>query len=408
MILDVSSTYPNTPILVTCHTRYYNTCETCQSLVTQHHFHKSEIHPLNDEEIEQFVVTTHGNDKLWEAIKFNSELYKMAKSPLLLTMMVIVYANGSGNILQSQAELYLRCIEQLLLKWQCKERCEQWRCETWECSRGQPHVLQQLGIPNFSRHELMKLIAKLGYEIHKTDSNSSDRPTELSRETTEDTITNALREYVRGDNAQERCQEAARKIIAIACRNGLLFKNEVNERTYYHFAYRSFQEFLAGYALKDRKNPVEVWLQHTSDIHWHEVIKLMVSFLVNNTKEFEQPSNLIRELRMRSKIERGLAQELENFVVRDRVTENSSFGLNEREKHEPEEQEKEEQKENKENKERERREKEFWKKLREWWKNTMSSWGFTIKWTLTMIVCGIVLCFVVFHFIGYVLLFLAL
>jgi formylglycine-generating enzyme required for sulfatase activity len=207
---------------------------------------------------------------------------------------------------ETRAELYMRCIEQLLIEWRRE--------------RDQPDVLQQLAIPEFGREALLQLMASLGYEAHSAAERSEaelTQPADLERHTALATIERTLAIYIKGDNREERCEKAASEIInKVARRNGLLLKHSTSV---YRFAHRSFQEFLAGYALINRPNAVQQWLQHTQDVHWHEAIQLMIGYVASSGTEIEKPLKLVEHLNRRSGSERVLAGELLRLIGQSRV-----------------------------------------------------------------------------------------
>ena len=316
MIAAAARTYRAAPLLVTCRVLDYNDSDTRQLLVKQHGLRRSELLPLDEKQIERFIEAWYQSYRvrgrairgdeagLLAALQRRSELREMADSPLLLTMMAIVHA--SGRLPETRAELYHRCIEQLLIEW----RKEQ----------GKPDVLDQLGISGFGRDALLDLMASLGYETHTNadrDETSRKRAADLGRDQAQAIIEKTLGDYIKGDNRDDRCETKAREIInRIARRNGLLLKH--SERVY-RFAHRSFQEFLAGYALINRPNAVQQWLQHTTDIHWHEAIQLMIGLMASSGTEIEKPLDLIAQLNERSGVERALAGELLHLVGQGRV-----------------------------------------------------------------------------------------
>ncbi len=316
MIWDVATSYRDAPLLVTCRVLDYRDSDTRQRLVNQHGLRRSDLLPLSDDQIERFVRAWYAGyrirgRRIWgdevgllAALKRRPELREMADNPLLLTMMAMVHANSP--LPETRAELYHRCIEQLLIEWRSEP--------------GQPDVLDRLALPTFRREELLRLMARLGYETHTNadrDEASRRRPSDLGRDQALAVIEKVLNPHIRGDNCEQRREQEGGEIIQeIAPRNGRLLKH--SERVY-RFAHRSFQEFLAGYHLMNSPDAVQQWLHHTADIHWHEVLRLMVGYMVSGRGETERSLQLVSRLNERSEVERTLAGELLHLVGASRV-----------------------------------------------------------------------------------------
>ena len=276
--------------------------------------------PFDDDQVTQFVeawyaelaatdrqmVGTAAN--LQAAIGTRGELRRLAANPLLLTMMAVVHA-GRGKLPDARAQLYAECIDLLLLRWR-KEP-------------GQPDVLERLKLPQFTASELLALMAELGFKAHEgalRDTANRDEPADLSREQVLQTLERTFARYTVGDPAR-RAALIDLVLREIAERNGLLLKRSAEQGEVFAFPHRTFQEFLAGYYLKNRPNRLALWLERAPHLHWHEALTLMVGYLAIQDHERESPLAFVAKLLEHSMAERALAGELLHQIGRENAIE---------------------------------------------------------------------------------------
>lgn len=301
--------FATTRTLVTCRVLDYQEEPLRQlSAVTTH-----TLADLTDDQIQAFVAAWYHEygtnrevlphligqrtDSLQRAISARPELATLARSPLLLTIMAIVHASR-GTLPDSEALLYKECIEILLLRWR-------------QYDPDKVDLLDRLNIPKFGRKELFDLMARLGFLSHdqaRRDA-SSDAPADLSKQTIIETLTESLKPYLA--NEEQRDHAATMILHAVARGNGVLLQRGPQV---YAFPHRTFQEFLAGYHIAGQANKKSLVRERASQIHWHNALRLMVSFRVLESNDVEFPADLVELLSQRDALSQTLAGELLTII----------------------------------------------------------------------------------------------
>lgn len=239
---------------------------------------------------------------LVQAIKYRSALARLASSPLLLTIMAIIHASR-GSLPETEALLYKECIEILLLRWR-------------QANPEKVNLLDRLGLSAFGRKELFETMARLGYIAHNSIQGDQvlDAPTDLTKYQVLLSLTESLKPYVR---SEEQCDYAATMIMySVANGNGLLLQRGPQT---YAFPHRTFQEFLAGYYIAGLSNKKPLVYNCANQIHWHNALRLMISYRVLESNDLDFPENLIRGLLERDSLSQILAGELLGIVGYERL-----------------------------------------------------------------------------------------
>ena len=113
-IKDLSNTYPDNQYVLSCRIAAFN--------YTFEHFTEVEMADFNEEQIETFVANWFSQkdsglaNPCWAEIKGQAPIKELAASPLLLTMMCMVY-DAHGRFPSNRASLYKMALEALLYKW---------------------------------------------------------------------------------------------------------------------------------------------------------------------------------------------------------------------------------------------------------------------------------------------------
>ncbi len=221
-------------------------------------------------------------------------------------MMAIVHS-GKGKLPDARALLYAECVDLLLLR--------------WRQAPGQADVLSQLELPPFRSNDLFAIMAQLGFIAHEQalrNAQSRDLPADLSRGQIQHVLDEVFAPYTPGDPIR-RERLVSTVLHAIAIRNGLLLKRSSEQGESYAFPHRTFQEFLAGYHIKSRRDYLKVCKERAEHAHWREALSLMVGYQVLKDDEIEKPLLLVRELLVRSPTEQALAGEMLNLIGRERA-----------------------------------------------------------------------------------------
>jgi formylglycine-generating enzyme required for sulfatase activity len=314
-ITAAAGTYTHSALLITCRARDYEE----QPRYHLPGFQTERLDSFDDHQIERFITGWHQEflvtgrqplgtvGDLQRAVGTNDPLRELARQPLLLTMIAIVHA-AMGKLPDSRAQLYHECIKLLLVHWR-KEK-------------GQTDVLSLLGLQNFQESDLLNMAARLGFVAHEQAERTPeqvDRPADLTRATLRDEFERAFAPYA--PDLQRREALASMMLHQIADRNGLLMKQSSVGGEVYTFAHRTYQEFLAGVYLTQSEERDIQCIHYTGKGHWHEALKLMVSYQVLVQGRPYAPLPLIRDLvePERTSLEIILAGELLALVGYERT-----------------------------------------------------------------------------------------
>ncbi len=288
------------PIVVTCRVRDYHD-NPRRKLAG---FPAETLDTFSEEQINAFIQGWYAElqaggreargsaDALERSIASRGELRRLAGSPLLLTMMAVVHAS-KGELPHARALLYADCIELLLFRWRQPPE-----------GSGKPGLLERLNIPGFTEQHLLLVMAELGFAAHtnaRRDARNADKPADLSEAAVREVLNTALERYLPGNDAQQRYRrDVASSLLLheVAGRNGLLLQRSSDHGGVYGFPHRTFQEFLAAFALANNAaNYKSRSLERAAESHWHEVLLLMVSYQVlNKLPETERPRDLVEAL----------------------------------------------------------------------------------------------------------------
>lgn len=204
--------------------------------------------------------------RLSRTILARPHLLRLARSPLLLTLIAQVDSSGGGAMqLNNRAELYQKTVNLLLARWENRIQLD--------VAFGEDVPDDQIvwldGLPT---HELRDVLAKLAYEGHRDQAQQQqgEADADLVVEIAYATLQQEL--LLRFDSLQR-----ANDIIAyIQQRTGLL----VDKGGYlFTFPHRTYQEYLAGQHLQNMSGwqPRLVKLLKQAPDWWREVFLLSVA-----------------------------------------------------------------------------------------------------------------------------------
>jgi len=208
-------------------------------------FHKLELMEFDNEQIELFInnwfkKTNPEKAKLIiEAIKKSDRILAIARNPLMISIISIIYEEDK-QLPQRRVELYNRCIEVLLNRWDVARRINN----------------------KYDSKAKEKIIRKFALESH------------ISKNETflKDELLIKFSEYLPEVNiAKENVEDILNEIVQ---RNALLEEISLDS---YKFVHLSFQEYLTALELRERKD-YNVILRHLYEPWWEEVILLFGGF----------------------------------------------------------------------------------------------------------------------------------
>jgi len=241
VIIDLATRYSLAPIVVTVRKAGYHQRARLPG------FTEVEVLDFRREEITQFIerwFAVHPDQQrrgsapdLLARLERNPRIYALAASPLLLSLIVLVYEN-QRDLPERRAELYRQCVETLLNRWDTSRNIRRWR----EFKSDQKRLLLEevawhfhvRGQRYFPESELLQCVA---------------------------TFLPAI-----GLNAEQN-----REVLAeIAAENGLL---KEQAHGWYGFLHLTLQEyFVAQYAADHQQ--FEILLEKRNDPRWEEVFLL--------------------------------------------------------------------------------------------------------------------------------------
>jgi predicted NACHT family NTPase len=195
-------------------------------------------------------------ENLINAIKGNPSVERLAKNPLLLTILALIHHQGT-RLPQRRVELYRLCIEAL--------------AETWNLTRTPERPMELwLGERRFDERQIVRILAPVAFWMHE------HKPAGLiSREELAGLIARHFKEK-EGKTAREAKKLADDFIALMQQVAGLLVERGQDQ---FGFLHLTFQEYLAARYLAERKNRWELLRPHLHQARWREVILLTAEIL---------------------------------------------------------------------------------------------------------------------------------
>jgi predicted NACHT family NTPase len=193
---------------------------------------------------------------LIRAIKSNPGVERLAKNPLLLTILALIHHQGT-RLPQRRVELYRLCIEAL--------------AETWNLARTPDRPIELwLGERRLDEQQVVRILAPVAFRIQE------HRPSGLiSREQLVKLVAQQLEE--KEGKARTETKKVAEDFITLMQQvAGLLFERGPGQ---FGFLHSTFQEYLAARYLADSKNRWKLARRHLHEARWREVILLTAGIL---------------------------------------------------------------------------------------------------------------------------------
>ncbi|MBN1992561.1 MAG: SUMF1/EgtB/PvdO family nonheme iron enzyme [Anaerolineae bacterium] len=198
-------------------------------------------------------LTTH----LINVATQDPRVHSLAQNPMLLTIMAIVQTYR-GALPRERAKLYQACIEIMLVRWQVQKE-------------GPQHELPA-SLKGASLETLQALLQEIGWEAHHAPGGAAGRAADIPGERVFALARKHLKDIEQVTAFMQYTEERAHLLIG---RGG-------EDKPYYSFPHRTFQEYLAGCYLSNQDDFGEQAAALAGDDTWREALLLAAGNLVFN------------------------------------------------------------------------------------------------------------------------------
>ncbi|HBY81605.1 MAG TPA: histidine kinase, partial [Cyanobacteria bacterium UBA11148] len=243
--------------------RFIYSCRTAVYRRNFERFRAVAIADFDDTQIQQFIQNWFSSeidtkagtaDKCWELLKQSTSTKELAKTPLLLTFLCLVY-DDSQDFPKNRATLYSDALDILLKKWAAEKRLQ-----------NNP-IYRELGI------DLEKImLSEIAYRGFEADRLFFSRQ-EAVRQIQDSLASN--------ENAPKHL-DADDVLDAIAIQQGILVERS---RDIYSFSHLTLQEYLTAKYINDHRILEKLVAEHLADKRWREVFLLVAGLMGGGADE---------------------------------------------------------------------------------------------------------------------------
>ena len=205
-------------------------------------FTKSELMEFDDKQIEKFIENWFGETNpekaklMLEAIKKNEQIEALARNPLMIAIIAIIYEEDR-KLPQKRADLYKRCVEVLLSKWDVQKRLKN----------------------KYPSDKKEFILRKLAFYAHSNNK----------KVMTEKEVIQEMLKYF--PQIQLRREDAKPFLDEIWQRSYILRQISMDS---YNFLHLSFQEYFTALELKEQEDGISSIIKHLLEPWWEEPILL--------------------------------------------------------------------------------------------------------------------------------------
>jgi HEAT repeat protein/energy-coupling factor transporter ATP-binding protein EcfA2 len=226
-------------------------------------FTKLELMEFDDKQIEKFIQNWFGASdpakakSMQAAIKANEQLKALARNPLMIAIIAIIYEEDR-ELPQRRADLYERCVEVLLSKWDVQKRLKN----------------------KYPTEKKEFILRKLAFYAHSNNK----------RAMTEKEVMQVMLLYL----PQIRLKKGDAKPLLdeIWQRSYLLRQISMDS---YDFLHLSFQEYFTAFELKEQEEGISSIIQHLEEPWWEEPILLYAGMSKDATALIKRIQNEVPE-----------------------------------------------------------------------------------------------------------------
>ncbi|MHC5934350.1 NACHT domain-containing protein [Nostoc sp.] len=243
--------------------RFIVSCRTAAYRSQFRNLREIAIADFDDAQIQQFIQNWFSSevdrqagtaDKCWELIKNQESTKELARTPVLLTFLCLVY-DESQDLPKNRATLYSKALDILLEKWAAGKRIQT------------DPIYRQLGI------DLEKImLAEIAYHSFKSQRLF------LSHEE----LVSQIKKFLHNNDNAPKDLDAEAVLNAIAVQQGILVERA---RDIYSFSHLTLQEYLTAQYIDDHRQVEKLVSEHLTDERWKEVFLLVAGLIRGGADE---------------------------------------------------------------------------------------------------------------------------
>ena len=250
--------------------QFVMTCRIAAQEYTFESFTEVEMADFNRDQIRAFVGKWFKTkqdpkkaDSFLEKLKGNPPIEELAKSPLLLTLLCLLFGEAA-EFPANRSELYEEALEVLLRKWDAKRNIERDRVYKKLSRQRKEDLLSQLAYRFFERGEYFSKQREVTAEIVQFIRNLPGA--------SEDEVDLEL--------------DGAAVLRSIESQHGLLMERA---RNIYSFSHLTFLEYFVARQIKEQGSEamLQALVSHLTEPRWREVFLLTVGMLMDSDRLFQ-------------------------------------------------------------------------------------------------------------------------
>lgn len=289
-ITALSARYPRNRFIVTSRVAGYDSASLDKRAFAHH-----TIVPFGEKEIQSFVEKWYAARErepeqaktraanLFNDLKANERLLKLAENPLTLTIIALVHQRAQGKLPDARVELYDRCADTLIEEW------DKWKGLAPE-DRARPYYQLR-----------RRLLERAAYWMHiEAQGRGGVTPPVHTPPQQKRALEMKVAEFLVEDKTLNLSEDTARIeakqfVALVTSRTGILVERELGAVSFIHL---TFQEYFAASDLYNRyhKTPDALWQAiqpHLYDSRWLEVILLLLGRL---NDDGDTPSIIVEKI----------------------------------------------------------------------------------------------------------------